>query len=337
MRILAYEKGGEVSLRCTIGIPASLGYFSFFPFWATFFEKLGCKVVVSGDTTKQILDWGVAETVSDACIPIKVYHGHVVSLIDRCDYLFVPRLVSLNRMVTFCPKFLGLPDMIRHTVQNLPPLLEVVIDWKQGWSFNWQQWQRAGQILGFNSHSIAAAYWHAARSQASFEHRMLTLPPSAVVPVLKGQHHETPPGGKLNIAVLGYPYQIYDQYVSVGLLHKLSSLGAEIWTMERVPSRTLTQCYPRYFPKRLFWYFSDKVIRASIFYLNQPWLDGIIHITAFGCGPDAMVDKLMELEAQKRNTIPFMSVAIDEHTGEAGMLTRLEAFVDMIRFRRAAG
>jgi predicted nucleotide-binding protein (sugar kinase/HSP70/actin superfamily) len=64
----------------------------------------------------------------------------------------------------------------------------------------------------------------------------------------------------------------------------------------------------------------------------QP-VDGIIHITAFACGPDSIVDKYLEIEAKKRK-IPYMSVTIDEHTGEAGMRTRLEAFLDMLEYRR---
>lgn len=69
--------------------------------------------------------------------------------------------------------------------------------------------------------------------------------------------------------------------------------------------------------------------------MGRKEVDGVIHVTAFACGPDAMVDRLMELEAKKRGQIPFMSIMVDEHTGEAGIRTRIEAFVDMLRYRRA--
>jgi predicted nucleotide-binding protein (sugar kinase/HSP70/actin superfamily) len=49
-----------------------------------------------------------------------------------------------------------------------------------------------------------------------------------------------------------------------------------------------------------------------------------------------MVDKLMELEAKNNNRVPFLTISLDEHTGEAGVLTRIEAFVDMLRLRRRA-
>jgi predicted nucleotide-binding protein (sugar kinase/HSP70/actin superfamily) len=63
-------------------------------------------------------------------------------------------------------------------------------------------------------------------------------------------------------------------------------------------------------------------------------VDGIIHITAFGCGPDFIVDKLMELEARSRN-MPYLTITLDEQTGQEGLNTRLEAFVDMLKIKRA--
>jgi predicted nucleotide-binding protein (sugar kinase/HSP70/actin superfamily) len=65
--------------------------------------------------------------------------------------------------------------------------------------------------------------------------------------------------------------------------------------------------------------------------LDADDIDGVIHLTAFACGPDATVDKLLEIEARKNNAKPFLSLCLDEQTGEAGCLTRLEAFVDMLR------
>ena len=67
----------------------------------------------------------------------------------------------------------------------------------------------------------------------------------------------------------------------------------------------------------------------------QSDIDGVIHVTAFSCGPDAIVDKLLELEAKRPGAKPFLALGLDEQTGEAGALTRLEAFVDMLRRKQA--
>jgi predicted nucleotide-binding protein (sugar kinase/HSP70/actin superfamily) len=76
-----------------VGIPRYLGYFTFYPLWKTFFEEIGLEVITSPPTNQQILNDGVAEAVNDACIPIKLYHGHVVAIKDQVDVLFVPHPV----------------------------------------------------------------------------------------------------------------------------------------------------------------------------------------------------------------------------------------------------
>ncbi|MGI6165075.1 MAG: acyl-CoA dehydratase activase-related protein, partial [Limnochordia bacterium] len=110
-------------LDMTVGIPRGLFFYTFYPMWKTFFHELGVRVIVSPQTTKNILDAGVEETVTDACIPIKVYHGHVEALKEQADYIFIPRMVNYRGKQTFCPKFLGLPDMVRYSLQDLPPII----------------------------------------------------------------------------------------------------------------------------------------------------------------------------------------------------------------------
>lgn len=69
-----------------IGIPRALAYYAYYPFLNTFFEKLGLEVIVSDETTKEIMDMGIQDTITDACVPIKLFHGHVRNLMERVDY-----------------------------------------------------------------------------------------------------------------------------------------------------------------------------------------------------------------------------------------------------------
>ena len=78
-----------------------------------FFEMLGYKTVVSNNTSKLILDNGVMNCVDDACLPVKLFHGHVIDLLGRADVIFIPRLISINPGEFICPKFIGLPEMIK--------------------------------------------------------------------------------------------------------------------------------------------------------------------------------------------------------------------------------
>lgn len=88
-----------------IGIPQALLYYEYFPLWKNFLECLGAEVIISGPTTKEILDLGVRSAISEICFPVKVFYGHVMSLKDRVDYLFIPRMVCVEKNVYFCPKF----------------------------------------------------------------------------------------------------------------------------------------------------------------------------------------------------------------------------------------
>jgi len=104
-----------------VGIAASLLYYHYFYLWKTFFEELGLEVVVSSPTNKKIVENGVKKAVDDICLPVKLTFGHVMDLAGRVDYLFIPRLVSLEPDAFTCPKIIGLPDMIKANLDNLPP------------------------------------------------------------------------------------------------------------------------------------------------------------------------------------------------------------------------
>ncbi|SHH18193.1 Predicted nucleotide-binding protein, sugar kinase/HSP70/actin superfamily [Thermosyntropha lipolytica DSM 11003] len=325
-----------------IGIPRTLAYFLYFPFWQAFFTELGHQVVVSPPTTKAILDRGVEDAVNDACIPIKIYHGHVAKLIGKADFIFSPRLVSLRRhgdfgTETFCPKFLGLPDMIRVAIDKLPPVIDTRIDLKPGKEELLKACQETGDMLGHEGKEVLAAYKKALAVQKRFNQLLAKgVLPHLALDIIEGKKKEEDlnrDGFDLNIAVVGYPYVIYDPYVNVGLLKLLEKEKARVYTQDILSNKILNK-QQKYIPKSLFWYFSNRAVYGGLYFMKQKDIDGIIHVTAFACGPDSMVDKLLEIECNKHNK-PYLTVSVDEHSGEAGVRTRIEAFVDMLRYRRA--
>lgn len=320
-----------------VGIPATLTYYAHYPLWKVFFSELGCDVKVSPSTNKKILDEGVKDTVTDACVPIKLIHGHVAALRDKVDFLFIPRMVNVDseKHITFCPKFLGLPDMIKASVPNIPQIIAPELDRKKGRDYVLRACSQIGYQLGKPKSIVVKAYRKAQSVQKKFERLLIKehlTPVEGISYIFDGEMLPEKPEADLNIAVLGYPYQIYDPYVSCNLMAWLENHGVRTWTMEMVEYSTL-RSYADRLKKKMFWHFSNKVIWGCFYYLDQPQIDGIIHVTAFGCGPDAMVDKLVELECKQRG-VPFLSLMIDEQTGEGGVATRLEAFTDMLRLRR---
>lgn len=83
--------------KIKIGIPKALLYYKYGELWTTFFEELDCDVIISPNTSKQILDMGIKLSVDEACMAMKIYMGHVHYLIDKCDYILVPRLKCLKK------------------------------------------------------------------------------------------------------------------------------------------------------------------------------------------------------------------------------------------------
>lgn len=327
-----------------IGIPRALAYYIYFPFWKTYFEELGHQVVESSPTTRAILDQGIKNTVSDACIPIKVYHGHVEDLKDRVDYIFIPRLVSMRKFgdfgtETMCPKFLGLPDMLAASINDLSPVLEARLDLKKGKSELFKVYSELGKRLGADFFQICRAFRRASKVQKDYEQLLQRgiMPDMAMQKVLAGSYKKAALAGPIghnpySLAVVGYPYAIYDHYINVGLISALAHEGVRVYTQDMLSNRQLkSQSFK--LDKDMFWYFSNRVVQGALYYMDVKPVDGMIHITAFACGPDSMVDKFLEIEAKRRG-LPYMAITIDEHTGEAGMQTRVEAFLDMLEYRR---
>ena len=137
----------------------------------------------------------------------------------------------------------------------------------------------------------------------------------------------------IRLAVVGYPYMLYDPYLSLDIIKKLISMGVYVITPEMLRERD-KQKQAGKVKKTLFWTFSNEVIRSAYYFFENRNVDGIIHVTAFGCGPDFIVDKLMEIDA-KRHKMPYLTITLDEHTGQEGLNTRLEAFVDMLKIKKA--
>lgn len=325
-------------MEARIGIPSSLFYYVLFPMWQTFFSELGLEVVTSGQSTKRLLNDGVKEALADACVPVKLFFGHVIALKDKVDYLFIPRIICLNRKTIYCPKFLALPDMIRHGLPGMPPIIDVQMDSREGPVSLWKSYLSVGKIFGIKKTKIFFAYIKALGVARKFQSLLLEgIQPQEAIDLLcsnRAKPTNTLKKGDLVFAVLGYPYEVHDQFISVGIIKKLKRMGISVVTMENFPYDKVSRA--NILEKKMFWTFSDMALNTAYYLFKEGKVDGILHVTAFGCGPDSMVDKLMEIASKEYPNVPYMSITIDEHTGDAGIATRLEAFVDMVKRKKEA-
>ncbi|ADD02891.1 Protein of unknown function DUF2229, CoA enzyme activase [Thermoanaerobacter italicus Ab9] len=322
----------------TVGIPKGLLYYDFYPMWKTFFEGVGAKVVVSQDTNKKILDEGVKTCVEDACLPVKTYVGHVMNLKDKgVDYIFIPKIVSVERKKYLCSKFLGLPDFVKSLIEDLPPIIDVEINYYRNDEFTQKEFIKIGRIFGKTKEQSLKAYFEATQQQKKFEELLkegfTNLEALRVWESNKLKKEES--NYDLKIAVISHPYNIMDEYISMGIVEKLKSMGAQVYTMEMLERNSILEG-ASILSKDIFWNYERNILGAGLYFLKQKNVDGVIMISAFGCGPNSITEELLERIYKREKEVPFMLITIDEHSGEAGIMTRLEAFIDLLRFNKKA-
>lgn len=285
-----------------IGIPRAFLYYEYFPLWKTFFEELGAEVVVSDPTTKEILDEGVKTTANDACLPLKIFHGHVVSLVGKVDYIFIPRLKSVAGGEYICPKFCGLPDMARYSVADLPPVIDTEVNVRKKSKNLRKAFLDAGKYLTKDKKKIMAA-----ADKALFENAIyLSMLEEGLLPqeAMDGKLCKRRKKDGLTVAVMGHMYNVYDPYVNMNLFEKLEKNGIDIVTVEQVRRET-RDGYASRLAKKVFWTFARNIIGATCHFAEEENVDGVIYIMSFGCGIDSFVADICERTLRQKTKTPF--------------------------------
>ena len=326
-----------------IGIPRALLYYQYYPMWKTLFKELGAEVVVSAPTTQAMLAEGSSRVVAETCLPTKVFLGHVLSLVKECDYIFIPAIRSIKSKIYNCSKLLGLPDMTRAVIPESPPVLDIDIDVNRGKNELYQAIYRLGRRftwspLRVRRASIAAWQTHLNYQQLMCRHSL--TPPQAMARISGtdidelGQKADSdyPLPAEASIAVIGHPYLLHDEYITHRFIHRLRQAQNKVLTPEMLTTEELESATTK-LVGRPQWTCEEEVVGAGKYYLENG-ADGIIGIMNFGCGPDSLLMDMLHRQASMLKATPFMSLTLDEHTAEAGMITRLEAFLDMIKRKK---
>lgn len=313
-----------------IGIPRALLYYDYFPMWETFFEELGHEVVVSTPTQKDIVNLGVSFCVDDACLPVKLFHGHVINLIDKVDMIFIPRLVSICQGEFICPKFIGLPEMIKNSIKGLPPLLILDLNLHRSTDNLIKAYVEMGKKIGANSRKAIQAFRSASLKQKEYEFRLRSGQTPLEI-VNSRLSNRTIKGGGV-VGVIGHPYLIFDSHASMNIIEKIREKGYKVIVPENVSDEQIDK-YVSKLPKKLFWTYGKRLLGSSLFMLDNKKIDGMIFVSSFGCGIDSFMGELIQRFNGRKWKIPYTTITLDEHTGEAGFETRLEAFLDMMKWR----
>lgn len=273
-----------------IGIPRALLYYDYFLFWSTFFEGLGAEIILSPKTNKEILNSGI-KAVEETCLPVKVFMGHVQSLANqKIDYLFIPRYVSTEPRRFPCPKFMGLPDMVKE-LPGIPPALNVDIDIRKHKGEVPEEMYRLGRVFTFNPWKIRLAYRLALENQESFKNRMHRgLQPEEIFfnRTDTKTDRTLKQNSTLRLGLIGHSYNLYDRYINMDIITKLQEMGAEIVTSKMFSDREINQVLKK-LQKDIFWSFGKETIGSAYYLLDDASVDGIILLVSFACGPDSLI------------------------------------------------
>ena len=106
-------------MKIKIGIPKSLLYYYYKDLWINFFKYLKIEIILSDISNKEILEKGNTLSNDEACLSLKLYLGHVNNLINKCDYILVPRLFSVKKNEQVCTNFNCLYDLVNNTFNDI--------------------------------------------------------------------------------------------------------------------------------------------------------------------------------------------------------------------------
>ena len=335
------DSGNSSSTAPVIGIPRGLLYFHYQPLWATFLSQLGVSLRVSEPTERKHLETAQGLTRSDLCLPVKVFLEHVARLKDQVDWLLLPRMISVSSDAYMCPKVLGLTDMVRNVFPRLPRLLDPRINVKllkpQGFA---EACAWVGRHFTKNDRQLRKAWLAAQEAQAEFNRRVQMYPVDEALRPWDGAFSQ-PQNRQIvqtryRVAVIGRSYITFDSALSHDLPGLLKRYRVQILTPESVPPEAKEKQSQR-LPKKVYWQLGRDLVAAAMFYMERPEVDGIINVSSFGCGQDSFTTALIEHYVTKHSTKPILTLVLDEHSGDTGLNTRVEAFLDMVEQRRKNG
>lgn len=304
----------------TIGIPRGMFFLEYSLMWEEFFKSLGFDVVISQDTNKKLMDDGVKYCSNETCLPVKVFHGHVISLKDKVDYVFIPRYHSTGKNEYTCPKMCGLPDMTAANLGRQVRILEVNINMDSYPKETKESLIKMARTLKIKPSKVLGAFnqVYTKYEQTKLEENKNTNNSNKTVV------------NKVALTLLGHPYVIYDNYLSMRLIEKLKKRNIDVFTPKDLEHEIKRKnAYP--YQGKKFWDIGFELLGSAFAYAKDERVKGIVYLTPFACGLDAFIMEFIELRIKaKGRNLPLLKLTVDEHTGEAGFDTRLEAFIDMI-------
>ncbi len=330
MLLAPYEKEKDLPADAPeIGIPRILYLHEMMPFWRAFFSELGYRVVLSDATNKELIRKGVENVVAETCFPIKVSHGHVLNLVEKgVKRIFLPSIVNLKSphpeipISAACPYAQAFSYAIHASIdfkKDHVEVLQPIFHFRFGRDHLEKELVEFGRSLKRNPKQVKKAMEKAERFQALFYQSLLNRGKEIL--------NQIGPDEKAMV-IVGRPYNSCDPGVNLELPKKLRDLGVLSIPMDFLP---LDSVKPTEEIKEMYWRYGQKILSAGKIIHEDPRLYAI-YITNFGCGPDSFISHFYRDLSKGK---PHLQLEIDEHSADAGAITRCEAFLDSLKNAKA--
>ncbi|MDR2951780.1 MAG: acyl-CoA dehydratase activase-related protein, partial [Treponema sp.] len=305
----------------TIGIPRAFSVHTLYPLYSWFFHELGIKTFLSTEVAHE----GVARAESAYCFPAEIAHGAVQDCLDKgADYVLLPHFRDMPSYedkvhANFCPITQSLPYYIEKAFPDTDKKrwLPLVVSFKFGESKAFELFCEMTKRLGIDEAETETAFKTAMSKQQSYFDAVQKMGIEALEEARKADRPV--------IATLGRPYNAFTPEANMGIPRKFTTRGYSIVPFDILPFHNES-----IFPN-MYWYYGQQDVKAANLLKKE---DNIYlsFITNFSCAPDSFILHYIKWVMGQK---PFLVLELDSHTADAGVDTRVEAFLDIIDGYRA--
>jgi predicted CoA-substrate-specific enzyme activase len=292
-----------------IGIPRALTTHSLFPLYSTFFSQIGMNVVLSDVDPR-----GDLTSYSGFCFPAQIAHGAVLDLVKKdVSLIFIPHVVRMPhpnqcKDSYLCPITQAGPYFLAKAFPDRH-LLSPVLEFINGYESCSALVDMAVEDLGVMRELATSAWAAAVQAQTNAERTLRELGKEAL--------NEAIAAGKPAILLAGHSYNAFTPEASQSVGKKLSSMGVSV-----IPA----DCLMPAGEGPTSWHFANMILNAVGIAKQHPNLF-LLSVSNFSCTIDAFTHSMLASELGSK---PYLVLEIDAHTADAGVQTRLEAFLDII-------
>ncbi len=311
----------------TIGVPRVLCMYEMYPFWKAFFDQVGYRMRLSSPTNKDIVKDGIEKIVTETCFPIKVTHGHIQELIEMgTDKIFIPSIINYRpaksqnhaHFTVLCPYVQALPYYTRAAFDYEAEGIEVlspVFHFNQTFANLKKEFVTFAAMLGVKKSKVDNALKIALKAWDDFNASLLK----------RGQEVlESLAPDDTALVITGRTYNTMDSGINLELPQKLREMGTIAIPFDMLP---IDDEIDESLREDMYWKSGQRILATAKYIKNDPRLFSV-YITNFGCGPDSMISHFYkEVSGGK----PFLQLELDEHSADAGAITRCEAYLDSIK------